>query len=90
VAPQRTFRSYALHSGAAVFNRANNRWIAAHFKPWAAQPTPKIQAVHAIYASANTGLLFSICVNLRNLRINLHPQISQIYADKDKTATHGL
>jgi len=27
--------------------------------------------------------LFSICVNLRNLWIKIHPQISQIYADED-------
>jgi hypothetical protein len=26
---------------------------------------------------------FSICVNLRNLWIWIHPQITQIYADKD-------
>jgi hypothetical protein len=30
-----------------------------------------------------SGTLFSICANLRNLWIKIHPQISQIYADKN-------
>jgi hypothetical protein len=89
-APQRASRSQALHSRPALFNRLNNSPIAAHFRPWVAQPAPRIQAIHAIYANTNTGTLFSICVNLRNLRMNSYPQISQIYADKDIPPTHGL